>query len=143
MDVQILKYTFQPVEDSYEPMIVLRTKITSKAGHRFPDGWPSKNRAVLDVSVEDQSKKKIFEITKIYMPQSTDSLDSVMVLGPEKKLGLIRDTSIQPFAPREESFEIPVPNDVKGVNVTVQLSYQPRPGDVYPIHLVNRSISFQ
>ncbi len=38
MDVQVLKYTFQPVEDSYHPMIVLKTRITNKAGHRFPDG---------------------------------------------------------------------------------------------------------
>ena len=38
MDVQVLKYTFQPVEDSYHPLIVLKTKITNKAGHRFPDG---------------------------------------------------------------------------------------------------------
>ncbi len=77
------------------------------------------------------------------MPQSTDSLDSIMVLGPDKKLGLIRDTSIQPFAPKEESFEIPIAKGVKGVKVTVQLSYQPRPGDVYPIHSVGKSVSFQ
>jgi hypothetical protein len=98
---------------------------------------------VLDVTAENQSNERIFESTKIYMPQSTDSLDSVMVLGPDKKLGLVRDTSIQPFAPREESFEIPIPKDVKGVKVTVHLSYQPRPGDVYPIHSVSRSLSFQ
>ncbi|MHC1729189.1 MAG: multiheme c-type cytochrome (seleno)protein ExtKL [Syntrophobacteraceae bacterium] len=38
MDVQVLNYTFQPVEESMHPMIVLKTKITNKAGHRFPDG---------------------------------------------------------------------------------------------------------
>lgn len=76
------------------------------------------------------------------MPQSTDSLDSVMALGPDKKLGLIRDTSIQPFAPKEESFEIPIAKNVNGIKVTVQLSYQPRPGDVYPIHTVTRNVSF-
>lgn len=38
MDVSVMNYTFQPVEDSYHPMIVLKTKVTSKAGHRFPDG---------------------------------------------------------------------------------------------------------
>lgn len=38
MDVQTLNYTFQPIEDSKHLMIVLKTKITSKAGHRFPDG---------------------------------------------------------------------------------------------------------
>lgn len=38
MDVQVLNYTFQPIEDSKRSMIVLKTKITNKAGHRFPDG---------------------------------------------------------------------------------------------------------
>lgn len=66
-----------------------------------------------------------------------------MVLGPDKKLGIIRDTSIQPFAPKEESFEIPVSKDVKGARITVQLSYQPRPGDVYPIHSVTKSVNFK
>jgi hypothetical protein len=98
---------------------------------------------VLYVTAGNQSNVKILECTRIYMTQSTASLDSAIVLGPDKKLGVIRDTSIQPFAPGEEPFEIPITKDVKGVNVTVQLSYQPRPGDVYPIHSVSRSVNFQ
>lgn len=38
MEVQVLNYTFQPVEEARHPMIVLKTRITNKAGHRFPDG---------------------------------------------------------------------------------------------------------
>jgi len=38
MEVRVLNYTFRPVEDPGQSMIVLNTKITSKAGHRFPDG---------------------------------------------------------------------------------------------------------
>ncbi|MBI5248724.1 MAG: cytochrome C [Desulfomonile tiedjei] len=38
MEVQTLAYTFQPVEDKLFPMVVVKTKITSKAGHRIPDG---------------------------------------------------------------------------------------------------------
>ncbi len=38
MDVQVLNYTFQPVGEPRQPMIVLKTKITNNAGHRFPDG---------------------------------------------------------------------------------------------------------
>lgn len=38
MDVQVLNYTFQPVGAPREPMIVVKTKISSNAGHRFPDG---------------------------------------------------------------------------------------------------------
>ncbi len=38
MEVQTLAYTFQPVEEKLFPMVVVKTKITSKAGHRIPDG---------------------------------------------------------------------------------------------------------
>lgn len=83
----------------------------------------------------------IFEASKIYMPQSTTSLDSTMVYGPTKKLGIIRDTSIQPFSSKAETFDIKIPDTVKDVNIVVSLSYQPRPGDVYPIHRIAKKIS--
>jgi hypothetical protein len=38
MDVQTLAYTFHPTEQKAFPMVVVKTKITSKAGHRIPDG---------------------------------------------------------------------------------------------------------
>ncbi len=38
MEVQTLAYTFHPDEKAYFPMVVVKTKITSKAGHRIPDG---------------------------------------------------------------------------------------------------------
>jgi len=77
------------------------------------------------------------------MPHSTDSLDKTMVYGPDKKLGIIRDTSIQPFAPKEELFEIKVPEPIKKVNVEVNFSYQLRPGDTYPIHRIVKKISIE
>ena len=85
--------------------------------------------------------KKIFETSKIYMPQSTDSRSTQMVLGPENKLGIIRDTSIQPFAPKEETIEVPLPSGLRDAVIEVNLSYQPRPGDIYPIHKVTRNVS--
>lgn len=75
------------------------------------------------------------------MPQSTDSRNSVMVFDTDKKLGIVRDTSIQPFAAKEEVFEIPVPKEVKKVNLTVRLSFALRPGDDFPIHTVTRTVS--
>lgn len=95
------------------------------------------------MTAHDRNKGKLFEASRIYMPQSTDSLSSTMVLGPDRKLGLIRDTSIQPFSPKEETFEIAVPSGIGEVNVSVDLSYQPRPGDVYPVHSVTRKVAFQ
>ena len=64
-----------------------------------------------------------------------------MVLGPENKLGIIRDTSIQPFAPKEESIEIPLPTGLTDAVIEVNLSYQPRPGNINPIHKVVRKVS--
>lgn len=96
---------------------------------------------VLDVTATSDRGKKIFEASKIYMPQSTASLDNTMVYGPDIKLGIIRDTSIQPFSPKEETFDIKIPETVKIVNIEVGLSYQLRPGDVYPIHKVIRKVT--
>jgi hypothetical protein len=141
MEVQTLAYTFEPKEGDLRPMVVVKTKITNKAGHRIPDGWPSKTEVVLDVTARATDGKKLFQSSRIYMPQATDSRSSHMVLGPDKKLGLIRDTSLQPFAPKEETIEIPFPKGVTRAEIEVLLTYQPRPGNVYPIHDVTRSVS--
>lgn len=96
---------------------------------------------VLDVTASDLYGKKIFQTSKIYMPQATDSRSNQMVLGPDKKLGLIRDTSIQPFTPKEETIEIPLPEGVTDVDLEINLTYQPRPGNVYPIHNIKKRVS--
>ena len=95
------------------------------------------------MTATDNKGEKIFEASKIYMPQSTDSLDNTMVYGPDKKLGIIRDTSIQPFTSKEESFEIKMHETIKRVDVVVNLSYQLRPGDVYPIHRIVKKVSVE
>ena len=77
------------------------------------------------------------------MPQSTNSLNNTMVYGPDKKLGIVRDTSIQPFASKTESFEIKIPETVKKVNIVASLSYQLRPGDVYPIHRIVKEVTIE
>jgi hypothetical protein len=38
LEVLALAYTYRPTEDKSFPMVVVKTKITSKAGHRIPDG---------------------------------------------------------------------------------------------------------
>ncbi len=85
--------------------------------------------------------KKIFQTSRIYASQATDSRSTQMVLGPENKLGFIRDTSIQPFAPKEDTIEVPLPEDLRDALIEVSLSYRPRPGNVYPIHYVKRKVS--
>jgi hypothetical protein len=96
---------------------------------------------VLEVAATDKDGKKLFEGSKFYMPQAGDGLSPVMALGPDKKLGLLRDTSIQPFRPKEETFEIPVHPGIKEVTVAVRLTYQPRPGNIYPLHSIDRKVA--
>jgi hypothetical protein len=96
---------------------------------------------VLEVTARDLDGKEIFQTAKFYMSQSTDARSNDMVLGPDRKLGIIRDTSIQPFAPKEETFEIPLPAGTKDAVLEINLSYQPRPNNIYPIHKVVRKVS--
>jgi len=93
------------------------------------------------VTANGANGKKIFHISRIYATQATDSRSTQMVLGPENKLGFIRDTSIQPFTPKEETIEVPLPAGLKDAEIEVILSYQPRPGNVYGIHHVKRKVS--
>ena len=93
------------------------------------------------MTAKTPDSKKIFETSRFYSTQATDSRSTQMVLGPENKLGLIRDTSIQPFTPKEEMIEIPLPQGVRQARIEVNLSYRPRPTDIYPIHKVVRQVS--
>jgi len=38
LEVQTLGYVFQPKDDLFIPTVVVKTKISNKAGHRIPDG---------------------------------------------------------------------------------------------------------
>ncbi len=89
---------------------------------------------VLDVTIKDSMNRTLYAKNNVYMPQSTNSLSETMVYGPTHKLGIIRDTSIQPFATKAETFEVSIPEGIGKVRVQAELSYQPRPGDVFPIH---------
>jgi hypothetical protein len=96
---------------------------------------------VLDVTASGPDGKKIFQTSRIYAAQATDSRTTQTALGPDKKLGLIRDTSIQPFAPKEETIEVPLPPGIDDAVIEVNLSYRPRPGNIYPIHRVVKNVS--
>lgn len=85
------------------------------------------------MTAETLDGKNIYRTARYYMPQAGDSLGSEMMLGPDKKLGFLRDTSIPPFTPKEENLEIALPVGVREAVVKVALSYQPRPGNVYPL----------
>jgi hypothetical protein len=96
---------------------------------------------VLEVTATAPDGKEIYRTSRFYMSQATDARSNQMVLGPEKKLGFIRDTSIQPFTSKEETFEIPLPAGIADAVLEINLSYQPRPGNIYPIHKVVKKVS--
>ena len=93
------------------------------------------------MTAKDLDGKTIFQTSKFYSGRATDSRSTQTALGPENKLGLIRDTSIQPFAPKEETIEASLPPGLRDAVIEVNLSYLPRPNDIYPIHNVVRKVS--
>ncbi len=141
LEVDSLGYEFRPTVKELIPMAVLKTTVTSRIGHRFPDGCPSPNRVTLDVHVKDKDGKEIFKDQKIYMPQSGNAYSQSMVYGAFAKLGLLRDTSLQPFRPNKETFEIKLPENVREAQVEVKLVWRHLPGDEVVIHKVSRRIS--
>lgn len=96
---------------------------------------------VLDVTAKTEEGNEIFRDYRIYMPQASTSRDNRMVFGAHLKAGFVRDTSIQPFKPKTETFEIPVPEGVRNADVTVALSYEYVPDNSIPIHTVTRKVS--
>lgn len=93
------------------------------------------------MTAKSSDDKIIFQTSRVYAPQATDSRSTQTALGPENKLGFIRDTSIQPFTPKEETIEVSLQQGMRDAIIEVNLSYRPRPGNVYPIHKVTRIVS--
>ncbi|MCB2188646.1 MAG: hypothetical protein KQJ78_19680 [Deltaproteobacteria bacterium] len=88
----------------------------------------------MELTAQDQGGATIFQTQRIYMPQCSDSLEPLMVVGPDKKLGILRDTSLQPFAPKREEFEIRLAAPTPAVRLNLRLTYELRPGDGIVIH---------
>jgi hypothetical protein len=59
------------------------------------------------VTAKTKEGKEIYKAQKIYMPQSSASRgEDKMVYGPFRKVGMLRDTSLQPLQTKVETFEI-------------------------------------
>jgi len=96
---------------------------------------------VLDVTARTLDGKEIFKNSRIYMPQATTYRDEKMVYGAHRKAGYKPDTSIQPFQPKKETFEILLPTGVRTVDVIVELTYHLVPDNILPIHKVSRQVT--
>jgi hypothetical protein len=93
------------------------------------------------VTAKAQDGNQIFKDSKIYMPQATTYCDEKMVYGAHRKAGYIRDTSLQPMTSKHETFDIKIPNDIRTVDVIVDLKYELVPGSIIPIHKITRQVT--
>ncbi|MDZ7640514.1 MAG: hypothetical protein U5J62_00565 [Desulfurivibrio sp.] len=77
-----------------------------------------------------------------YHPQATNEMNSKMLYGAQVKVANIRDTSIQPYRTKEESFEFVLPEGVRTAEITVNLSYDVVNPDMrYNLHRITREVS--
>jgi hypothetical protein len=135
LEVDSLGYEFRPAVPELVPMVVVKTTVTSRIGHRNPDGCPSPNRVTLDISVKDKDGKELFKDQKIHMPQSGNGYGQTMVYGAFAKLTLLRDTSLQPFRLNKEAFEFKLPDQVREAQVE-EAVWRHLPGDEVVIHKI-------
>ena len=86
--------------------------------------------------------KDIFKDERHYHTQATSCLNEKMVYGAQNKSSYVRDTSLQPFESKDETFEIKLPEGVRAADVTVELVYEVQnPENRVPIHKVTRRVS--
>ena len=86
--------------------------------------------------------KDLFKDERHYHPQATSCLNEKMVYGAQNKSSYVRDTSLQPFESKDETFEIKLPEGVRAADVTVELVYEVHNPDYrVPIHKITRRVS--
>lgn len=86
--------------------------------------------------------KDVFSTERHYHPQATNCKDNKMIYGAQVKTQYIRDTSLQPFETKAETFEIPLPEGVRAVDLTVSLRYEiNKPDNFIEIQKVTRKVS--
>lgn len=147
LNLTTIGYKMKPNAKDLIPTVVINTEVVSRIGHRFPDGCPSPNRVTLDVKVSSKDGKELYKETKIYMPQHRLGYDdNTMVYAANRKLTLIRDTSLQPFVPKKETIEVKLPENVEEAVVEAELTFRQLPGvpeAEFPIHKVTRTVSLK
>lgn len=96
----------------------------------------------MEVTAKTGDGKEIFRDERHYHPQASTCRDSKMMYGAQWKVQNIRDTSLQPYATKAETFEIKLPEGVRAADVTVDLFYEVHNPDYrIPIHTVTRNVS--
>lgn len=95
------------------------------------------------MTAKTKDGKVVFTDEKIYMPRSTNSRGDKMVYGPGRKMGIIRDTSLQPMQTKVETYEIKFPyedvmkgdkkaREIKANEMDIEISLWHQPLDLPP-----------
>ena len=99
---------------------------------------------VLEVTAKTPDGKEIGVQTRHYHPQATNGKSSKMLYGAQIKVANIRDTSIQPYQTKAESFEFVLPEGVRSADITVDLSYYlGSPDQRYKLHKITRKVTIE
>ena len=86
--------------------------------------------------------KEIFRDERNYHPQATNCRDEKQVYGAQNKTSYVRDTSLQPYELKEETFEVKLPEGVRAADVTVELNYEIQvPENKVLIHKMTRRVT--
>jgi hypothetical protein len=97
---------------------------------------------VLEVTTSDVDGKQIAKDERHYHPQATSCLNEKMVYGAQNKSSYVRDTSLQPFESKDETFEVKLPEGVRTADVTVELNYEIQvPENKVLIHKMTRRVT--
>jgi hypothetical protein len=97
---------------------------------------------VLEVTTRAVDGKEIFRDERHYHPQATSCLNEKMVYGAQNKSSYVRDTSLQPFETKAETFEVKLPEGVRTADVTVELNYEIQvPDNKVLIHKETRRVT--
>jgi hypothetical protein len=94
------------------------------------------------VTAKSLDGKDLFKDERHYHPQATNCLNEKMVYGAQNKSSYVRDTSLQPFESKDETFEVKLPEGVRTADVTVELNYEIQvPDNKVLIHKVTRRVT--
>ena len=86
--------------------------------------------------------KEVYNTERHYHTQATDCRTNKMLYGAQVKTQYIRDTALQPYETKAESFEIFLPEGVRTVDLTVSLRYEiNKPDNFIEIYKVDRKVS--
>ena len=96
----------------------------------------------MEVTAKTLDGKEVFKDERHYHPQATSCLNEKMVYGAQNKASYVRDTSLQPYESKDETFEIKLPEGVRTVDVTVDLTYEIQtPDNKVQIHKVTKRVT--